>query len=224
MSDNDELNEPAIDTVLELPPAPDSPICGMGTLLSEDSLAATMAKLSVLESLIRLITRDCSFNDFVRESLVSIMRVIKCEAGSIFEIDYQANTLFFRSCVGQSSDSLPKFIIPLGQGIAGHVAESRQPLAVNDLKASEVHLKTIQDAVGFETRNLLAVPILIRGQVYGVLELLNRVGEDSFSSSDTELLNYFSDMLAKAFEARMMIAWSKQAPGVPTSQSQGEAA
>jgi GAF domain-containing protein len=138
------------------------------------------------------------------------MKVVKCEAGSIFEVDESRNALFFRAVVGQSSDQLASFVIPLGQGIVGHVAESRQPVVVSDVPENKMHLKAVQKAVGFETRNIVALPIIVRGRVFGVLELLNRVGEAEFTPTDMELLGACIQLAAKAIEVRLMIAWAAQ--------------
>jgi GAF domain-containing protein len=182
-------------------------------LFGDDSLAFITSKFSLADALLRLVTRDCKFGEFTREALLLIMRVVKAEAGSILEVNRSASNLFFRAVVGQSSDRVLNFVIPLGQGIVGHVAESRQALVVANVEESKIHLRAIGDAVGFETKNLVAVPIIVRGQVYGVLELLNRVGENNFTTSDLELLNYYCEVFAKAIEARLMIAWQRNQGG-----------
>ncbi len=225
MSEDKDSNQ----VLLEPPPANDSPTSTLSGLFGDDSLAFVTAKLSIADALLRLVTRDCKFGEFAREALLLVMRVVKAEAGSILEVNHAASNLFFRAVVGQSSDRVLNFVIPLGQGIVGHVVESRQPLVVANVEESKIHLRAIQDAVGFETKNLVAIPVIVRGQVYGVLELLNRVGESNFTPSDLELLNYFCELFAKAIEARLMIAWQKgqrgQAPGgADSSQSGSEAA
>src|SRR5207237_164785 len=137
-------------------------------------------------------------------------KVVRSEAGSILEVDHASEYLFFRTTVGQSSDRLGDFTIPLGKGIVGQVAESRLPHVVNEVEQNTTHLRSIQNAVGFQARNLVAVPIIIRGTVFGVLELLNRMGDEGFQKNDVELLTYFCDAAAKAIELRMMIAWAIQ--------------
>ena len=68
----------------------------------------------------------------------------------------------------------------------------------------------IEKAVGFETRNMIAVPIVIRGKIFGVLELLNRVGDDNYSPGDIELLTYLCDIAARSIEIRLMLGWGRQ--------------
>src|SRR5262245_29156351 len=110
MSDEDkkdgEIPPLSIDLVLEAPPPPESPMAGLGSssiagLFADDSIALTAAKLAVNEALLRVLTKDYAFSDFVREILLTIMKVVKCEAGSILEVDQTQGVLFFRAVAGQ---------------------------------------------------------------------------------------------------------------------------
>jgi GAF domain-containing protein len=194
---------------LEMPPVSDPTIGGAGgELFGAESLATVSAKLHIAEAFLRLAAKDCKFNDFSRELLLTVMKVVKSEAGSLMEFDPKRQALFFRAIAGASSDKVANFVIPMGQGIVGHVAESRQPLAVSNAEENKIHLKSIDAAVGFTTRNLVALPIIVRGQLYGVLELLNRIGDGDYTKQDVELLTYCTEMAGKALEVRFMIAWA----------------
>lgn len=196
---------------LEAPPAPTAHFGqSVEGLFSEESLVQQMAKVSVLEQYLALPTKNIRFAEFMREALLVIMKVIQCEAGSILELDERNQSLFFRAVVGQSSDRLTSVVIPFGQGVVGHVAESRQTLLVSNVAESQVHLKSIEKAVDFDTRNLVAIPLLVRGRVYGVLELLNRIGEETFSAADVELLNQLSVYMAQAIDTRLTLGWALQ--------------
>jgi signal transduction protein with GAF and PtsI domain len=203
-----------LDLVLEAPPTAESPAAGIsisGTgFFEEAALAALAGKFSAVEAFLKSLTKDQTFDDFIREMLLTIMKTVKSEAGSVLELDHQREVMVFRSVVGTSSDRVVNFEIPMGQGIVGHVVESRRPLNVSNVAENQVHLKAIAEAVGFETRNLLAMPIIVRGRIYGVLELLNRIGEPDYSAADVELLTYICEMAAKAIEVRLMLAWASR--------------
>jgi two-component system, cell cycle response regulator len=182
----------------------------MSTLFGDEALSVvTTAKFTVLEAFLTLLPRACKFSEFTREILLTMMRVVKSEAGSLFEVDHTNNNLFFRAVVGQSSDKVSRFKIPLGQGVVGHVAESKQAVVVANALEDRKHLRSIGNAVGFEARNLVAIPILIRGRVFGVVELLNRIGDEGFTASDVEMLSYACEMAAKTIEVRLMLNWSR---------------
>ena len=118
-----------------------------------------------------------------------------------------------RPATGVSSDRVVKFVIPMGQGIVGYVAESKQALNISNVDDEKKHLKAISEAVGFEARNMVALPIVIRGRVFAVVELLNRVGEDRYTEADLELLKYVCEKAARACEVRMMLNWRTRTVG-----------
>lgn len=178
--------------------------------LFSDDLPVLASKLTALESFFKLMTADLKFTDFIREVLIVLVRTVPSEAASVLEINHDDQTIFFRTAVGHASDRVVRFVIPMGQGIVGHVAESRQPLIVSNVEENRKHLKAIADATGFEIRNLIALPILIRGKVFGVVELLNRIGEETYTEADLDLLTQICEMAAKAIEVRLMISWAKK--------------
>ena len=189
------------------------PEAGADSLLG-DSAAHMASKLIALESFLKLLPQDLKFQDFIRETLVIMMRVVKSEASSVLEVNHSNQTLFFRAAAGQASDQVVQFTIPMGQGIAGHVTESKQTLVVSNVQENQQHLKMISNAIGFETRNLIALPIVVRGQIFGVLELLNRIGEDDFTLEDVELLEQTCELLSKIIEIRLMLSWTEQSARV----------
>ena len=194
--------------VLETPPSADTPVTTFGLSLNDESMAQTASKLIILEVLLTLATKDLKFSDFIREILLIVIKVVKSEAGSILEVNHETHSLFFRAMLGSRSDKLSSFEIPVGQGIAGHVAESHLPVIVENVEENRMHLTAIQNAIGFEARNLIAVPILIKGKTFGVMELLNRVGEINYTPADVELLNYICEMIGKTIEIRLLISAS----------------
>lgn len=215
VSDSNDSDLPegleSLPVLIEAPKSVDSSSASeIGEMFSQATLTTNIRKVSVLEDLFSAVTKDCNFTEFVNEILFSIMQAVKCEAGSIFELNPTNNILFFRGVVGSSSDLIVNFVVPMGHGIVGRVAETRTPIIVDNAPENQMHLKTVEKVVGFETRNLVALPLLVRGQIYGVLELLNRVGESNFSIEDMELLTYLSRMSAKAIEIRLMIAWAQK--------------
>lgn len=191
-----------------------SPISQSEPLLEEDaSLANLMAKVQALETFLSLPTRDLNFKDFMREVLVALVKAVPSEAGSVLELNTEEQNLFFRAAVGQSSEAVSGFTIPVGHGLVGHALESKQPVIVNQLPENQMHLKSIAKAVGFDTRNLVVIPISIRGKNYGAVELLNRIGEEGYSDEDVEILVSLVDSASKAIEMRLMIGWARKAQG-----------
>lgn len=198
------------DFQLESPPSAGEGVAGAG-FFSDDSVAGAVARGAAVEGFLLALTQNLSFQDFTREILLAIMKSVKCEAGSILELDEPRQQFFFRAVVGQSSDRLTEFRVPQREGLVGHVGETRLPLIVDDLHHNAKHLRSISDAVGFEARNLIAIPMVIRGKLYGVIELLNRIGEQSFTPEDQDLLIALIPLACRAIEIRLMLAYERKA-------------
>src|SRR4051812_41958142 len=69
--------------------------------------------------------------------------VIGANAASLFLIDRENNVLTFEVALGQKAEEVKKFTVPLGQGIAGLVATTGQPMAVSDVQHDPRHAADI---------------------------------------------------------------------------------
>ena len=72
----------------------------------------------------------------------------------------------------------------IGEGIAGWVAKNRKSLIVNDAKHDPRFFPAVDKATGFQTRSILAVPLMDHEQIVGVLEILNTAKAKQFDQSD----------------------------------------
>ncbi|MCB1325148.1 MAG: SpoIIE family protein phosphatase [Spirochaetales bacterium] len=126
------------------------------------------------------------------------------EASSLLLYDAESEELIFDIARGSHGGLLARRRIGAGQGIAGLCARDRQPILVNDAAHDARVLKNIDQELQFETRNLLAVPMLARGQLIGVLEVLNTSDRRDYDRTDVRLLTYLSNMAALAIRNRQL--------------------
>jgi response regulator RpfG family c-di-GMP phosphodiesterase len=98
---------------------------------------------------------------------------------------------------GQKGQFLKKVIIPLETGIAGWVARTWKPLVVNDVTKDERFTGQVDKQSGFRTRSILAVPMILSGELIGVCEVVNkRTGP--FTDQDLATLANLSGLAAVA--------------------------
>lgn len=176
--------------------------------LSPDELCALLSvRLEVVVGLAQLTAANRSYPDLCRDILQFFRNAMPCEAGSFFEVSHVDRSLFVRAAFGQFSDQISSFTVPIGQGIVGHVAESKNPMILSgDVDRSKIYLKQIADAVGFETRSVLVLPVMIRGKVFAVVELLNRVGTPGFDRRDLETAVLLARVSSSVLEGRLILA------------------
>ncbi len=131
-------------------------------------------------------------------------QVCAAETSSIWEVDEAAGELFFRVVRGVAAPEISSLRIAIGEGIVGSVAASGQPEVIHDVTADP---RWIGDASRqFDTRGILAVPLVSRGRVIGVLQLLNSVDGDRFSDDDLRRMRLFAGPLAHALENARLYA------------------
>jgi len=141
-------------------------------------------------------------------ALVAAEEVCRAETSSIWELDEEAQELFFRVVRGHAAGQIRNLRIPVGHGIVGSVARSGVAEVVNDVAADP---RWHGDPRGFQTRAILTVPLLVQGAVIGVLQLLNPVGRDRFTAGDLRRMSLFAGILAPPLQnARLYAAQQRQ--------------
>jgi HD-GYP domain-containing protein (c-di-GMP phosphodiesterase class II) len=136
-------------------------------------------------------------------------QVCRAETSSIWELDEDRRDLFFRVVRGRAAGSIRGMRLPLGEGIVGSVALSGEAEMVNEVGDDP---RWRGDPSGaFQTRALLAVPLVAQGSVIGVVQLLNPVDRDRFTAGDLWRMRHFAAILAPTLQnARLYAAQRRQ--------------
>ena len=130
------------------------------------------------------------------------------ESSSIWELDDEKNELFFRVVRGRAAGEIQSLRVPLGRGIVGSVARSGKAEIVNEV-VQDPRWSGDRDP-HFTTRNILTVPLIARGEVIGVLQLLNRGGGEGFTQDDLRRMQLFAGILAAAVQNARLYADQKR--------------
>ncbi len=139
----------------------------------------------------------------LREVLQAIARavpsVVGSEASSVLLLDPRRNKLIFRAAVGQIGEKLLDTEFDATLGIAGYVVRTGKPATVADAQRDRRHFKGFDaDSNGkFTTRDLIAAPLLQRGEVLGVVEAVNKA-DGPFTQQDLQVLRVFGNLAAVA--------------------------
>jgi GAF domain-containing protein len=84
-------------------------------------------------------------------------------------------------------------------GIVGWVASQREPLIVDNPRQDGRFSLAVDEEFSFVTRSILCVPMITRGKLMGVIELLNKA-EGEFVETDATLLLILGQVAAIALE------------------------
>jgi len=124
--------------------------------------------------------------------------VVRAEAASLLLLDPTTNTLFFKVTTGAKGEEIKEFRIKIGQGIAGHVAKTGQPLLIADAQQDNRWMREISDSIDYETRSMACVPLKINSSIIGVVQVINKRDLTQFTQADMDVLEEFSSLAALA--------------------------
>ncbi|MDH4161365.1 MAG: GAF domain-containing protein [Nitrospirota bacterium] len=135
-----------------------------------------------------------------KRAMEAATNLMDAEVGSLLLVDEQSNELFFEVALGDKGDQLKQVRLKMGEGIAGWVAANDQAAIVNDVANDPRHFKKAQNIIQFVTRNMICVPVRVRGRVLGVLEAINKRDNSLFTEQDLEAFWMLANQVAVALE------------------------
>lgn len=158
---------------------------------------------SKLRRLVETVDIANTMTDPLTSSIENLMRVtateLNSEEASVLIRDGDEGDLRFLSAIGRVAEHLLDLKIPAGKGIAGFVFSSGQPMVVADAGGEETFYAEVDKRTGYSTQTMLATPLRYNGEIIGVLEYVNRVGEPPyapFSPEEMDKAALFADALA----------------------------
>ncbi len=154
-------------------------------LHQRSELQQSIQSLSALQELGKSLTATLDEKRIIEFTFESIMRLFEPDAGSIMIWNDKNKLLEIVKAKGLDEQTIKNVKLRLGEGIAGYVAQNKQPLLLNDgLDNSE--LKPIQKKE--KIVSALSVPMLFKGQVFGVINISNDKSEHFYNQNDLRLL------------------------------------
>ena len=125
--------------------------------------------------------------------------VARAEACSLLLYDQASGQLYFQVAQGESGDqqALKRDVrLKLGQGIAGEAAAKRESINVENVDDDPRFFRFADRVTHFKTRSLLAVPLLDREDLVGVIEVVNKADGGAFTDTDLHVMEMFSSLAA----------------------------
>lgn len=171
---------------------------GKSPVSLEEQLRAAVKAIDVAEILTDPLTRS------IENLLRLAARAIGTDEASVLVRDGDAGGLKFMVALGSVADKLIGVKIPPGQGIAGFVFASGQPMAVDDVAQAEGFYGKVDELTNYSTQTILATPLRVGEETIGVLEFINRIGEPPYSSytpEEMDLAAHFADAIATLVDA-----------------------
>ncbi len=146
----------------------------------------------------KALTESLEFKKVLRVILSAARRLVRCEDWALLLLDNSGKSLHYSVGKTASLKVLKKVRYKMGEGPAGWVAKNEQALLIPDFSKQTQYKKEERFYPHIIVRNLLCLPIVCNNQVIGVIQVLNRIGQNQFSENDLDLLEKLLDLSSSA--------------------------
>jgi signal transduction histidine kinase len=155
-------------------------------------------RLEYLVGLVRNLTEPMELDAFLQLIISASSEMTGSEVASIMEPDTTPGQLRFLATAWFHRELLRNVKVPIEASVAGWVFQNIKPKMVADVAFEPRHYRGVDEADGFTTHSLLAVPIVYQGETLGVLEALNKASQPYYTEEDVSLLEALAALAAIA--------------------------
>lgn len=166
---------------------------------SPDQLRGWVNKLFKSLATLQYLTSITDFDRLIDVIIHATKKTMEVEAASLMLFDETADELYFHKTRG-GSDRVRSMRLKADQGIAGKVLKTGVPMIVNDTTKDSTFCADVDRQTGFDTRQVLCVPLMVRGHPIGVVQAINKLRGEPFSDEDMLLFSAFAHQAATVIE------------------------
>jgi signal transduction histidine kinase len=178
------------------------------SLEESESRARQLAKLNEIGL---SLTSTLEIKPLLNQILESAVEILNCQAGSLFLVDPQTDELVFEVVISPVAEDLLGRRLPAGTGLVGQSIQSGKAIIANDVKRRKEWDQQMDDKTGFDTQDMLVIPMRIQDRGIGVIEVINKANGAPFTNSDLELLTAFANQATIAIENARLYTMTDQA-------------
>ncbi|MCL4228228.1 MAG: sigma-54-dependent Fis family transcriptional regulator [Myxococcales bacterium] len=172
-------------------------------LMSDDE-----RRFELLADLGAMIAREVELDELLASFAERVARALGADRASLWLIDGDSGELRARVADRVDPEDLR---LPVGRGIAGHVARTGETLVLDDVTADPRWSPEVDERTGYRTRSMLSAPVVSAGGRRGVIQVLNKPG--GFSARDQVFVAALAEQIGRALEYTSLRG-DRERPGV----------
>ena len=132
-----------------------------------------MDHLRVFHEVARALTQTLELEEILLIIMQKMAQFFGPERWSMLMVDEKAQQLYYAIAVGENAETLKGLRVPLGEGVAGWVASTGNPLVVPDVKMDPQWLAFSRAHPELNIQSIACVPVRSGEKTLGVIQLLN---------------------------------------------------
>ncbi|XP_064014301.1 cAMP and cAMP-inhibited cGMP 3',5'-cyclic phosphodiesterase 10A isoform X1 [Pogoniulus pusillus] len=152
-----------------------------------------------------------AIDSLLEHIMIYAKNLVNADRCALFQVDHKNKELYSDLFdIGEENDGKPVFKktkeirFSIEKGIAGQVARTGEVLNIPDAYADPRFNRDVDLYTGYTTRNILCMPIVSRGSVIGVVQMVNKISGSAFSKTDENNFKMFAVFCALALHCANM--------------------
>jgi diguanylate cyclase (GGDEF)-like protein len=163
-----------------------------------------MDHLRVFHDVARALTSSLELEEILGAIMDKMAQFFGPERWSMLMVDEASDELYYAIAVGENTESLKGLRVPMGEGVAGWVASTGNPLVVPDVALDPHWSAFASKHPDLKIKSIACVPVRSGNKTLGVIQLLNSK-LDLLSEYSISFLRILCDYAAIAIQnARSM--------------------
>jgi len=166
------------------------------------------ARMRALTAIVRLTGRELDPHRIIDVAMERVGEFLNLRAWLFFLADPEQGLLTVERTSGEGLGAMKGRRLGIGEGVAGRAAQRRQPVILDDAGAGDASVPDLPKAM--PARSVLAVPLLSRGRLIGVLVAVDRQRVGHFTNRDARLLSLTLEPASVAIDNALLLKRSEE--------------
>ncbi|KAA3637794.1 MAG: response regulator [Calditrichaeota bacterium] len=163
-----------------------------------------ISELNALYEAGKSIGSTANLKELLRQIVALASNVTDAQVGSIMLLDDRGKYMTIEAAIGLEDKVIESTKLPLGESIAGYVAETGEPLIIDNVEEHDKFKRKSKDR--YSSKSLLCAPLKIKNKVIGVINMANKDNNEKFNKNDLRLLTTFASQAAIAVDDANLFA------------------
>lgn len=159
-----------------------------------------LVRLCFFVEIAKAISRSKTIEETLDRVMEQIGAIFTPEHWSLLLKESDGDGLKFVVVEGENTSKLKGHILPPGEGVAGWIVTNRRSVIIDDVSKDPRFSDRVDNFTQFKTQSIIGVPLLSGDQVYGVIELINKIDGKPFTPYELKILNTIADFAGIAIE------------------------
>lgn len=138
-------------------------------------------------------------DEVLTKILREINHLLQITSCSVWLLSPKTGELLCQQITGPRSEHIKGWRLAPGEGVAGWVVQNRQSVILGDARNDERHQPDAGHRIGLEIRSMIAVPLILKGQPIGVLQVVDTTA-NRFDTNDLALMESLAITAAIAID------------------------